>query len=47
MAAAHQRALDRGLAHVELDVRSHNRSARDLYEALGYQTVQRRLRLGL
>jgi ribosomal protein S18 acetylase RimI-like enzyme len=47
MAAAHQRALDRGLAHVELDVRSHNRSARAFYEALGYETVQRRLRLAL
>jgi GNAT superfamily N-acetyltransferase len=44
MAAAHQRALERGLAHVELDVRSHNRSARAFYEALGYETVQQRLR---
>jgi ribosomal protein S18 acetylase RimI-like enzyme len=47
MTAAHERALQRGLHHVELDVRAHNRSARAFYEALGYKTVQERLGLDL
>jgi hypothetical protein len=38
-APAHARALERGLLHVELDVRAHNRSARAF--------VQERLRLDL
>ena len=44
MAAAHRWAGDRGAAEVWLDVWEFNSTAIGFYEALGYETVSRRMR---
>lgn len=44
MSGVHDRARERGLREVELDVYEFNGAAIELYEALGYETVRRKMR---
>jgi ribosomal protein S18 acetylase RimI-like enzyme len=47
MRAAHARARAAGATDIGLHVWEFNRAARAFYEALGYETVERRMRLPL
>ena len=47
MRAAHARARAAGATDVELHVWEFNRAALAFYEALGYETIERRMRLSL